>query len=147
MSAATHFCWARTPTSCTSTHFRRQFASTLDLLDHLILSHEVGHMKPAPEFYAACVSAAGVPAGVCIFIDDLEENVDGARRAGLIGLHYVDTPTLIADLDRLGMASSMSGSVAVTRRGRRQRDIRSSYQKPLWHDRRLTSSIQRTNCY
>ena len=70
-----------------STHFRRQFASTLDLFDHLVLSHEVGHIKPSPEFYQACVAAAGLPAASCIFVDDLPENVDGARKAGLIGVH------------------------------------------------------------
>ena len=36
------------------------------------------------------------------------ENVDGAREAGLIGVHYVDTPALIADLGRLGVEVPMS---------------------------------------
>jgi putative hydrolase of the HAD superfamily len=85
-------------------HYRRQFASTLDQLDHLVLSHEVGHMKPDARFYAACVSAAGVPASSCVFIDDLADNIAGARNAGLVGIHYVDTPGLIADLRGLGVA-------------------------------------------
>ncbi len=91
-----------------SNHFRRQFASTIDRFDHLVLSHEVGYMKPRPEFYAACAAAAGLPPGSCVFIDDLPENVDGARRAGLLALHYVDTPTLAADLARLGVDISTS---------------------------------------
>ena len=86
-----------------STYFRREFASTLDRFDKLVLSHEVGHMKPAGEFYAACVAAAGLPAASCLFVDDLFENVDGARRAGLVGLHYVDTPSLITAMGRLGV--------------------------------------------
>lgn len=81
-----------------STFFRRQFAPTFDEFDRLILSHEVGHMKPDRRFYQACVAAAGVPASSCLFIDDLPENVAGARRAGLTGLRYVETPALIADL-------------------------------------------------
>jgi putative hydrolase of the HAD superfamily len=84
-------------------HFRRQFADTLNRLNHIIVSYEVGSMKPDRRFYEACVVAAGKSAGSCVFIDDLEENVDGARRAGLTGLHYVDTPALIADLRRLGV--------------------------------------------
>jgi glucose-1-phosphatase len=84
-------------------HFKRQFAATLSLLDHLILSHEVGHMKPDQRFYEACVTASGRPAGSCVFVDDLAENVEGARRAGLIGLHVVGTPRLITDLRRLGI--------------------------------------------
>ena len=86
-----------------SAYFRRRFAPIFDRFDHLILSHEVGHMKPDRRFYDACVRAAGVPAGSCAFIDDLPENVAGARRAGLAALHYVDTPSLIADLRGLGV--------------------------------------------
>ena len=62
--------------------FRRQFASTIDLFDHLILSYEVGCMKPDARFYQAAVAAAGVPAESCVFIDDLPENVEElAKRA------------------------------------------------------------------
>jgi putative hydrolase of the HAD superfamily len=84
-------------------HFRRQFAATLDRFDDLICSHEVGYLKPDREFYAACVAATTLTAASCVFVDDLEENVDGARRAGLIGIQYADTPRLIADLRRLGV--------------------------------------------
>jgi FMN phosphatase YigB (HAD superfamily) len=84
-------------------HFRRQFAETLSHFDRLVLSHEIGVMKPAGEFYEACASAARRPAEQCIFIDDILENVEGARRAGLLGLHYRDTPTLLAELRQLGV--------------------------------------------
>jgi len=93
-----------------STHYRRQFASTLNLFDRLVLSHDVGHMKPSSEFYHACVRAAGLPAASCIFVDDLAENVDGARKAGLIGVHYIDTPALITDLTGLGVKIAASGA-------------------------------------
>jgi putative hydrolase of the HAD superfamily len=86
-----------------STYFRRRFVPPFDQFDHLVLSHEVGHMKPDRRFYDACVRAAGVPAMSCVFIDDLPQNVEGARRAGLTALHYSDTPTLIGDLGRLGI--------------------------------------------
>ena len=89
--------------SCITSHFRRQFATTLDLLDRHIVSYEVGHMKPSREFYEACVSAAGLPAASCVFIDDLAENVNGAHRRGPDRAHYTDTPTLIADLRRRGV--------------------------------------------
>ena len=83
--------------------FRRQFAETLASFDRLVLSYEVGHVKPAPEFYHACASAAGFPPSECIFIDDLPENVEGARAAGLTGLRYRDPGTLRADLRTLGI--------------------------------------------
>jgi putative hydrolase of the HAD superfamily len=91
-----------------ATHYRRQFAATLGLFDHFILSYEVGCLKPASRFYEACVAAAGVPASSCIFVDDLAENVEGARKAGLMALHYVDTPALVADLARVGVEIAQS---------------------------------------
>jgi FMN phosphatase YigB (HAD superfamily) len=84
-------------------HYRRQFSETFSHFRRLVASHEVGHMKPAREFYEACVAAAEVPAASCVFVDDIEENVRGAREAGLRAIHFVDTPTLIADLGRLGV--------------------------------------------
>jgi FMN phosphatase YigB (HAD superfamily) len=87
-----------------ATHYRRQFAGTLDLFDGIILSYEVGQMKPAREFFDACVRAAGRPASSCVFVDDIAENVEGARDAGLAAIHYVDTPMLITELKRAGIA-------------------------------------------
>ena len=84
-------------------HYRRQFAETLNRFAGFILSFEVGHMKPAREFFEACVAAAGLPAASCVFIDDIAENAEGARGAGLKAIHYVDTPSLIADLKQAGI--------------------------------------------
>jgi FMN phosphatase YigB (HAD superfamily) len=86
-----------------ATGFRVQFADLLGQFDRLVLSYEVGHAKPSAEFYQACVEAANVPAEASVFIDDLPENVEGARSAGLIGLLYQDEPTLRADLRGLGV--------------------------------------------
>ena len=40
---------------------------------------------------------------IVAMIGDALENVDAARRAGLTALHYIDTPTLVGDLRRLGV--------------------------------------------
>jgi len=83
--------------------FRRQFPETLGHFDRLVLSHEVGRMKPSPVFYRACAAAAGAPAAACAFIDDLPENVRGARDAGLAGVLYRDPEALLTDLAALGV--------------------------------------------
>src|SRR5262249_2019705 len=54
--------------------------SVLDYFDATIFSHEVGAMKPDPRIYEAAIAAAGEPAEALLFIDDREENVDGARQ-------------------------------------------------------------------
>lgn len=88
-----------------SAQFRRQFAEVLKHFDRLVLSHEVGHLKPAREFYLACAEAAGEAPEHCVFIDDLAENVEGARSAGLQGVVYDarDHQALISELQRLGV--------------------------------------------
>lgn len=84
--------------------FRRQFADALAPFDALVLSHEVGHIKPSAPFYLACAEAAGAPPEECVFIDDLPENVAGAHAAGLRGLVFRDVPSLVADLRREGVS-------------------------------------------
>jgi FMN phosphatase YigB (HAD superfamily) len=88
-------------------HFRRQFAATLAHFDRLVLSYEVGHVKPSAEFFLACVEAAGRPPCECVFIDDLPENVEGARAAGLRGIVYDHRrhDDLLDALGRLGAAT------------------------------------------
>jgi FMN phosphatase YigB (HAD superfamily) len=83
--------------------FRRQFAETLEHFDRLVLSYEVGQIKPSIAFYLACAEAAGAEPGDCLFIDDLLENVEGARLAGLVGVHYQSTDRLLDDLGALGV--------------------------------------------
>ena len=84
-------------------HFRRQFAGTLAHFDRLVLSFEVGEIKPSAAFYLACAEAAGASPGECLFIDDLVENVEGADRAGLRGILYAGTEGLIGDLAAIGV--------------------------------------------
>ena len=83
--------------------FRRQFAATLAHFDRLILSYEIGHIKPSAAFYHACAEAAGDPPSECLFIDDLPENVAGARAAGMEGVVFRDVPSLLDALRGLGV--------------------------------------------
>jgi glucose-1-phosphatase len=83
--------------------FRRQFAEPLAHFDRLILSYEIGHVKPSAPFYLACAEAAGAPPDQCVFIDDLAENVAGARAAGLMALQFRDVSRLLPELQALGV--------------------------------------------
>jgi HAD superfamily hydrolase (TIGR01509 family) len=89
--------------------YRRKFREALAAFDHVVLSYDVKAMKPEGAFFRACLDAVGVPAGDCIFIDDVEENVQGARDAGLLGVVYRDPAGLVADLRRLGVEASAVG--------------------------------------
>lgn len=65
-------------------HYMRQhMAALLARFDDVHLSHELGARKPEPDAFARVVRKIGQPAGNILFFDDLPENVEAARRAGL----------------------------------------------------------------
>lgn len=69
--------------------FGSSWRSLLDLdelFDAVIDSSAVGVRKPDPEIYRLACAAVDVDPAAALFIDDHEGNVDGARRAGLIGV-------------------------------------------------------------
>jgi putative hydrolase of the HAD superfamily len=75
-------------------HFREQFADTLGHFDHLILSYEIGVRKPRAAFFEHCQRLADCEPGECLFIDDLQSNIEGARTFGWHGLQYVPSMDL-----------------------------------------------------
>jgi putative hydrolase of the HAD superfamily len=58
------------------------------LFDDIICSADVGLAKPEPKIYALAAERLGLPPGECVFIDDLERNIDAAREAGMHGVHF-----------------------------------------------------------
>lgn len=65
------------------------------------LSFEVGFLKPHPVMFETAAANCGAEKGRCLFIDDLQANVDGARFCGMPALHYLDTDKLRKDLTGL----------------------------------------------
>ncbi len=78
--------------------FRHQFADLLTRFDHLVLSFEIGHAKPSPAFFQACLQRAGLPPSQCLFIDDLPENIESARQCGLDSILYQNPQALLSAL-------------------------------------------------
>jgi glucose-1-phosphatase len=71
--------------------------------DALIVSHEVGAMKPDASIYRAALDQAQCTPGECLFFDDLAENVEGALDAGLNARQFVGREKLLADLAEFGI--------------------------------------------
>ena len=66
--------------------------------DELILSHEIGAVKPEEEIYRAVEKASGAPSEEHIFIDDIEKYVAAAKSLGWDGLHFTNCNSLVKDL-------------------------------------------------
>jgi putative hydrolase of the HAD superfamily len=56
--------------------------------DVVVSSAVLGTHKPAPEFFAAACRAVGTAPARCLFVDDDDRNVRGARAAGLAAYRW-----------------------------------------------------------
>ena len=72
--------------------------------DHFVLSYEIGFMKPDERIYAEAIARAGCAAGECFFTDDVQQNVDGARRSGMKSERFEGVDKLRSDLATLGVS-------------------------------------------
>jgi HAD superfamily hydrolase (TIGR01509 family) len=71
------------------------------LFDSITISSRVGSVKPFPEIFNACLSDLNETAAHCLFIDDTERNLTGAKAVGLQTLHYPSFGHIPAELDLL----------------------------------------------
>lgn len=60
----------------------------LEIFDAVVISAEVGRMKPDPEIFRLALGRLGVAPEAAAFVDDLPENVQAARALGLYGIHF-----------------------------------------------------------
>jgi epoxide hydrolase-like predicted phosphatase len=72
-----------------------------DAFDCIILSAEVGLMKPDPRIYQLAIDRLGVAPAEALFVDDMPVNVEGARSVGLNAIHYRGNGPLFNDLQPL----------------------------------------------
>ena len=72
-----------------------------DIFDDMIISAEVGLAKPDRRIYQLALDRLGVEAEQTIFIDDLDENIRGARELGIHGIHFQSPQTVLEELKDL----------------------------------------------
>ena len=72
----------------------------LKLFDKLFLSHEVGFIKPEKEIYQAVEKESGFPSEEHIFIDDILEYVDAAKKLGWDGIQFLGYKDLVNNFEK-----------------------------------------------
>jgi 2-haloacid dehalogenase len=73
------------------------------LMDDIVLSGEVGEIKPEPEIFEIALERIGRPANECLFIDDSLPNIEQARKMGFAVVHFESPEQLERELQRLGL--------------------------------------------
>jgi 2-haloacid dehalogenase len=81
---------------------RRRFPF-LDWFDGVLISGDVGVTKPDARIFAELCRRFGLDPARSVFVDDRADNVEGARRAGFVGVLFVSGVSLRADLRELGL--------------------------------------------
>ena len=75
----------------------------LDFFDYKFTSCYIGSRKPERKIYDFAVKRMGIEYGDAVFIDDIQDNVDGARRLGMKGIRYENRRKLDKELYKLGL--------------------------------------------
>ena len=70
----------------------------LQYFDKLVLSHEVGAIKPEEKIYRAVEEFTNEPSENHIFIDDILDYVEGAQELGWQGIQFKSHEQLLEDL-------------------------------------------------
>ena len=71
--------------------------------DHLVLSYEVGAVKPDSAIYRAALDHAECEPAECFFTDDIPEFVEGARRMGIDAVQFTGYETLLREFRLRGI--------------------------------------------
>lgn len=68
-----------------------------------ILSYRERMVKPEPEIYRLLLERYGLKAEECVFLDDMEVNVEAARKEGFAGIVFETKEQAEEELARLGV--------------------------------------------
>ena len=72
-------------------------------VDGGIISYQVHHIKPEPEIYEALINQYHINPMEAVFLDDLQENLDGAKPFGFHTIQVKTQEQAIDDLKKLGV--------------------------------------------
>lgn len=77
----------------------QKFSSLFEKDDRFIFSHRFKVAKPDPEIFRRALDTIGATPHQVVFIDDLSENVAAARSLGMQAFQFIDTLSLIRQLE------------------------------------------------
>lgn len=70
-----------------------------DAFDTLVISAEVGMMKPAHEIYRLAAERLGVRPDQAVFVDDMPVNIEAANALGMRGILFKDRAQALKELE------------------------------------------------
>ena len=72
-----------------------------EMFDALVISGDVGIRKPDPAIFALGAERLGVAPEACVFVDDLDRNIEAAEEAGMAGILHRSARETIPQMEEL----------------------------------------------
>src|SRR4029453_2454143 len=69
-----------------------------DAFDNMIISAEVGAVKPEPKIFQIALEHFGVKPREAVFVDDFYINIEGCEKVGIKGIHFKDAESALQQL-------------------------------------------------
>jgi putative hydrolase of the HAD superfamily len=73
----------------------------IDVFDTVVISAEVGVVKPSARIYEIALEQAKVKANEAVFIDDVAVNIEACEKVGMKGILFKDPHETLTQLNRL----------------------------------------------
>jgi putative hydrolase of the HAD superfamily len=86
-------------------YWSAEYRELLKSFSGIYCSHQINARKPAAEAFRVVAEKIALPPSRIAFFDDLPENVEGARKAGMAGFHVTALPELRSALHTLNIAT------------------------------------------
>ena len=85
--------------------FERMYAknSFWNLFNGMVVSYRESFMKPEKEIYEILLTRYNLNPHESIFIDDIQKNLDGAKKLGIDGILCTSQHSMQTDLEQLGI--------------------------------------------
>ena len=73
----------------------------IDAFDYIIISSEVGVVKPEAKIFQMALKEAEVRPDEAVFVDDFYVNIEGCEKVGMKGIHFKDAQSALQQLKQL----------------------------------------------
>lgn len=83
--------------------YHRRNSEFIHFFKDIIVSADIGVLKPDSRIYEHLLKKHNLVAKECVFMDDLEVNVEGAKSVGMHSFQFFDTNQAIKELSKLSI--------------------------------------------
>jgi epoxide hydrolase-like predicted phosphatase len=80
---------------------RQNYPGSLNVFDLVVYSAEVQLAKPDERIYRLVCQRLGVQPEEAVFVDDVVDNIEGARKIGMQGVRFLNPPQVLEELHTL----------------------------------------------